>query len=787
MLKHYFKVAFRSISNDKGYSFVNVIGLAVATACCLLLVFWVRFELSFEDCYPYSERIYKVLKIENRTDGKHYSSYFRPPIINELQNAFPEIEAATYISHEMLPFNKESDEKGVDGIMADYTKANIDFLKIFFYEYVEGSPESVQKNRGCIMSEETAKKFFGKNSAIGQTVVFGTGGGVSCTIEAVVKMPENTQVRFDILDPSGRSFGGIQYIMLKENVKLSSEKITQIEDFLSTMNETEDKLALQPIKDIHLNSHESLSVNTSWETYGDKKQIYLFSLAAFLILVIAVINYVNTSIARAMSRMKEVGLRKVSGSTRNQLIIRFLSETFIISFVAVFVALFFVKFLFPDFSEIMGNEVPLLLDAGTVLITFVFCIIVSLLSGGYAAFYLSSFNPIRALKGGSQTGSRETFRKALVGFQFFLSISILICTILMYRQINGLFNADTGVDKNNIIVLESNLWYGADEFIQIIKKENPNVIDATIASSPPYNSTWGYSGVSWAGSSEDVKSMEFTQIFCDYHYANTFGLEVIAGEFIPPGLTWWQYSEDKSYNIVINEAFQKVMGEENPLGITVSYGWGQKGKIIGVVKDFNFKPLREKITPLIISFNPESSSTVYVKTTGRDKKATLDYVLQKYKEMKPDHASTPVMYHTVEDDFNKMYEVELRTAKILAIFSVISLLLSLMGIISMVSFMIEKRTKEIAIRKINGAGLFDIIRLFLKEFSQLALISSIVAIPLCYYIMNLWLESYLYRISLSWWIFLGIPALILLIIACVISIQIYLTTRHNPAEALKTE
>lgn len=787
MLKHYFKVAFRSISKDKGYSFVNVIGLAIATACCLLLIFWVKFELSFENCYSNTDRIYKVLKIENREGGNHYSSHFRPPITKELQNTFPEIQNAVCVTHEHLPFNVAGTETSQDGIMVDYTSTTIDFLKIFYYEYVEGSPEAVLKNRGCIMSEETAKKFFGDESAIGKTVIFGTSGGTNCTIEAVVKMPENTQVRFDLLNPFGHFYGGVQYLMLKENVTLSKDKIAQLENFLSTIQETEDRLVLQPLSEVHLHSPKELAVNAFWETYGDMKQIYLFSIAALLILIIAVINYVNTSIARAMSRMKEVGLRKVSGSTKQQLVIRFLSETLLISFIAVFVALFFVKFLFPDFSEIMGNKVSLDFTPGTIIITLVFCVIISLLSGGYAAFYLSSFSPIKALKGGSQTGSRERFRKALVGLQFFLSISILTCTVIMYKQINAVFNADTGVDKDNVIVLESSLWYQADDFIQVIKKENPNIIDATIASGPPYDVGWGYSGVSWEGSKDNVKNVEFSQIFCDYHYANTFGLEVVEGEFIPPGLGWWQWTDEKSTNIVINEAFKRLMEEENPLGITVTYGWGLKGKIIGVVKDFNFKPLKEKITPLIFSFNPEASGSVYIKTTGKDKQATLDYILKKYKEMKPDYANRPIMYHTVEDDFNKMYEVELRTAKILAVFSLISLLLSLMGIISMVSFMIEKRTKEIAIRKINGARMFDIIKLFIREFSILALISAIIAIPVCYYIMNRWLESYIYRTPLSWWIFLGVPALILLITAIVISLQVYFTARRNPAESLRTE
>ena len=208
----------------------------------------------------------------------------------------------------------------------------------------------------------------------------------------------------------------------------------------------------------------------------------------------------------------------------------------------------------------------------TIIIALLVCILVTLMSGGYAAFYLSSLNPVFILRGASKTGSKETLRKALMGLQFFLSIAILICTLVIYKQINAIFNAETGVDRKNIIVLETSLWYDAESFFQIIKKENPNIIDATISSSPPYNTTWGYSGVSWEGSIDDVKQMEFTQIFCDHNYANTFGLEMVSGEFIPPGLTWWQYSEDKSFNIVINESFQKLMGEDNPLGITVTYG-----------------------------------------------------------------------------------------------------------------------------------------------------------------------------------------------------------------------
>ncbi len=783
MIKHYIKIAFRSIFKDKTYSIINLLGLSIAIACCFLLIFWIKFELSFDTSYPNSNRIYKILEVEKRSDGLYKKDQIRPGIYQKIKEAFPEIELSTVVSHEELPMIYEENE----GILTDYTTTTPEYLEIFEYEFVEGSKESVLKNQGSIMSEETAKKFFGKESAIGRTVTFGN--FVNCTIEGVVKVPQNTHMKFDVLDLNRTSGYGTHYILLKKNAQFTPEKQKNMANFLGTTRETANKLAFQPLTEIHLHSPEELAVSSSWQTYGNLQQIYLFSLAALLILLIAIINYVNTSTARAMNRVKEVGVRKVAGSTQRQLVLRFLSEAFIISTVSIILSLVGVKFFFPEFSMIMGNQTTFSFGMDTILIAIGVCIIITLLSGGYAAFYLSSFNPVTVFRGGSQTGSREGLRKVLIGFQFFLSIFILICTLFIYRQINYIFTADTGVDKNNIIVLNTNLWYEVDDFIQIIKHENPNVIDATIAFGAPYNAEYGYSGVSWEGSSDAVKDVEFSQIFCDYHYANTFGLKLVAGEFIQKGWSWWQDTEEESLNIVINEAFKRLMGVENPIGITVNYAWGFKGKIIGVVKDFNFKPLKEPISPLIISFNPEVCNKLYIKISGKDKQKTLEYILKKYKEMSWQVIKNklPVSYHTVEDDYNKMYQVELRTAKILLTFSVISLCLSLMGIFGMVSFMVEKRTKEIAIRKINGAETKDVISLFVNDFAKLIGWASLVAIPASFLVIHQWLQTYVYRTPLSWWIFILIPALILLLTAGLIALQVWITTRQNPVESLRSE
>lgn len=786
MLLHYLKISIRGLFRDKVFSLINILGLAIAVACCFLLVFWIKFELSYEDYYPNNNRIYKLIEQENRKDGAHYKVYLRD-LTTKLKNTFPQIEAATYIANEYASISKEG-EDGKDGIMVNYASTNEDFLRMFAFEYLEGSPQSIIKNGTCIITEDAAKKIFGDESPMGQTLTRYTSSRY--TVGAVVKAPVNTQIQFDLLIFNQRfSDGGPHYLMLRKGEKMTKELQNQLSGFLATTKDTPNKLLVQPLKDVHLHSPKEVTLMERFgvsERYGNAQQILFFSFAVLLILFMAIINYVNTSIAKAINRMKEVGVRKVTGATRRHLIERFLFESFVVSVIAIIISLAFTKYIFPDFSEIMGNKVSLVFDLNIILIAIVVCIVISALSGGYAAFYLSSFKPAVIFRGGAKASSKERLRKTLLGVQFFLSISIFVCTVFIYKQISTIFNENTGMDKRNIIILDTSLWYQAEDFIQVIKKENPNVIDASIANCPPYNAPWSYTDVTWEGNTHATGEIGFTQIHCDHNYASTFGLEVIQGEFIPPGLSWWQYSDEKSFDVVVNESFVKLMNVDNPLGVTVSY-YGTKGKIIGVIKDFNFKPLKEKVAPLLLSFNPESSSILYVKTTGKDKQKTLEYILDKYKEMKPDWSRRPVLYHTVEDEYNKMYQEELRTASVLSVFSVISFFLSLVGVISMVSFMIEKRTKEIAIRKINGASIWDIIKLFCTDILKIACLSSVLAIPLCYILMYRWLEEYVYRTSLSWWVFFLIPICLMAILSLIVALQVWFAAQRRPVESLRSE
>jgi putative ABC transport system permease protein len=780
MYKHYLKVAFRSMIKDKGYLFVNIVGLSVAVACCFLLIFWVKFELSYENCYPDADRIYRVINVEPRDGEEHRRILIRPGIAGELRETFPQIEAITCVRSEKLPYIREGEETN-DGLALSLMTADDDFLKIFGFVYLEGSPQGVADSRNCIMSKDAARKMFGNESPVGKTVTFGM---LRHTVAAVVEMPQNTNLKFDILDINNDapSHGGVHYVYLRKGVKIKDfQKI--VRDFQSTLKETGHKLELQPVRDMHLYS--------KWTGSSNLMQIYLFSLAALLILTIAVINYVNTSIARSINRAKEVGLRKVAGSSKGQLVIRFLSDSFILSFISVIFALILVDILFPLFSEIMGYKLGLYFDFSSILIAIAVCLIITVLSGGYAAFYLSSFSPMLIFRGGVKTGSKENLRRFLIGLQFFLSIGVLICTTVLYRQINLMFNAETGVDRKNIIALHTNIWYGTENYIQEIKRGNPNVIDATMAMCAPFNAGWGYAGVSWEGSGDAVKNITFAEISCDEHYLNVFGLEMVAGQFIQPGLSWAINQKPEDYDIVINESFQKLMGEENPVGITITYGHdGYKfrtGKIIGVVKDFNFKPLKKKITPLIISHNNEFCNTMFIKTTGLNKQATLDYIISKYNEMKPSYSQQPAEFTYTEDDYNSMYAVEQRIAKLFSFFSIIAFVLSVMGVISMVSFMAEKRTKEIAVRKIYGASIIQIITLFIKEILIVATVAAFIVIPVTYIIMNRWLQGYIYRISLDIWMLILIPVIMFALVSAIIAIQIYSIARRDPVHSLRSE
>lgn len=800
MLRHYLKISFRSIWKDKVYSLINIIGLTIAIACCFLFIFWIRYELSFEKDHVNADRIYVVLEAEIRSDQIKKHIKLQPPVFRELKADYPFVEEVTCVSIERLHYSTENKNRLMLSIAFSYPE----LLTIFPLKCVAGTMEGIKQNKkGRLISEAAAINYFGSAiNAVGKTFYSEFD---NITIEGVVALPLNSHLQFDLLiiDETNAILdysGGVHYMLVKKNYKLansdnylSEKKQAEISKSLSKIQNTRYTYLFQPLKDVHLYSDSTTEHIPHSSYYGDYKQVRLFGIITLLILLLAIINYVNTSTARALNRNKEVGVRKITGSSKGLLIIRFLLESLLISVVAVILALDLAKLLLPSFYNVMGNLFPFRLDWGTIGIASLVCIFTSLLSGGYAAFYMSSFNTITALKGGSRTGSKENLRKILLGVQFILCIGILTSTCIIFRQLDYILHKDLGFDRENVYEIETSLWYESEGFQQELCK-NPYIIDASMAAAPPFNVEWGYSGVSWSGSNIADQEMTFGMLSCDYRFASVFGFELIEGEFIHPGYTWWQWADDKSYSIVVNETFARLLNVDNPVGLTITYfPYGSEhsmdGKIIGIIKDFHFKPLQEGIYPLIINFNPELTDKMYIKIRPENKAETLAYIEEIYYQFRTGTIgeNIPFNIQPLERTYEQLYQKEVRLERLLILFSILSVFLSFMGIFGMISFMLQKRTKEIALRKINGARIKDILFVFGKEFAYLILLASFIALPIVWILMSQWIQQYVYRTSLGWWLFFVIPLCVLLLTFATIIIQVLNAARKNPIDALRNE
>lgn len=697
MFLHYLKIAWRNIWNDKLYSLINLIGLTVAFTVVFLFVQWMRFEISFENSYPDADRIYRVQETIQRADGINKQIHIRPPVHKEIKERFPVIEEVVLVSRE-----RASDLETEVPVQFDIVYVTSNFLKVFPMECVEGTTAGLETKEAVLfINEETALKLYGnKREAIGKNYTL---FGKLYPIEGVLRVPANSMIQFEVLlaweDPVMDYSGGMHYMLLKENVTLTPEIEESIGNYLTDRYETENKLVLQPLKDIHLHTDDKTWRDDMYDKiyYGSIREIQTFIAIIILLLLLSVINYMNTSTARAVSRLREVGVRKITGSTPRQLIFRFLTEAFIISLVATFLAVDIAKILHHPFENIMGNIFPFRIDAFTILLALSLTVVTSVLSGGYAAFYLSSLNATSVLAGGAtgRTGYKNRFRKTLLGVQFAIAIGVLICTWTIYRQLDYMLNMDLGFNKENVYIQNVRYFPEFEEYTEMLKR-NPYIVSATAASDAPYNIKLQYSGVNWEGAPPGTEELNFIELACDSRYAETFGLQVIQGNFIQPRLAWRTEITEEAYDILINESFKKRMGMENPLGVTIKYGLPgnntSTGKIIGVVKDFYFRPMNHEVSPLIIRFSPGIFKNVYIKTNAIHERDALKSIEDTWREFisvtaasyldtYPGYSrllhSRPLLLKSMDVDYKELYRSETRLQKILVIFSILSIMLSL--------------------------------------------------------------------------------------------------------------
>ena len=689
MLLHYLKIAWRNIWNDKFYSAINLMGLTVAFTVVFLFVQWIRHELTYENDHVNAKRIYRVEEAEKRADGIHKSFFIRPGVTDEIKAKYPIVEEVTALNHERISRVVENEP-----MMFWMAKGTMNFFKVFPMECVAGTLANIESNKGGLfINEETAKKFYGNSeNAVGKK--FQVNYNESKLIEGVIRVPSHSIIGFEVLMLSEhviKNYGGVHYMLLKDNVQLTVEQQYTMGQFFSEMG-SENKLVFTPLKDIYLNSG------------GNSKEISTMFWVVMLLMILAIINYINTSTARAMSRAREVGVRKISGSNRKQLVTRFLTEAFIISVIAVFLAFDIAKLLHHPFENMIGNTFSFSLNLETLSIGLIICVITTILSGGYAAFYLSSLNPVTVLAGGTtKSGSKNAMRKILLGFQFAIAIGVLICTWTVYRQLQYMLNKDIGFNKENVYIFDTSLMYESEDFIRELLK-NTAIENASMAMGAPYNIGWGYSGVTWSSAKPGTEEVSFGEIACDHRFDETFGLEVLQGNFLQPTGSFNPMEKSDEYNnIVINETFKKLIGVDNPVGMTITYGgrWQKSGKIMGVVKDFHFQPMNIERKPLIMRYDPEMCFAMFIKINPDREKEALAHIRATYDKMRDNIAllsKRPFNLSPMKEDYKNVYKSVSRLQGLLFVFSLLSIVLSFMGIVSMVAFIIEKRTKEIGIQ-----------------------------------------------------------------------------------------
>jgi ABC-type antimicrobial peptide transport system permease subunit len=762
--------------------------MAIGLAAAILILLWVSDELSYDRHFKNAGELFRIIQNENPKGGE--ASLLAPTpglLTSTLKEQYPEIiRASRYEPHCELRLKKG------DQFIHEMSVAAVDkdFLTMFDIRLVEGDINSALNDpHNVILTEEMAHKYFGDEDPLGKTLLESL--GYTVTVTGVIKKPHNSHLRYDFIVPielltergaplNDWHFLCYNYIELKKGTdsKIVNSKIS---DFIKNNNQGSNAdIFLQNIKKIHLFSARKFTFDTGG--HGDITYVRILGLIAVFILIIACINFMNLSIAQSARRAKEIGIRKVAGANKQKIIVQFLGESFVIVFVAHIIAMILVELLLPGFNNFTGKQLVINYGSGGLyigLITIIlFC---GLLAGSYPALYLSSLKPLDTMKGViTNNPGKGQFRRVLVIFQFSLSVILIICTLIVGKQLRYMQNKKLGFNIDNIGYFQfpAAPW---DQKLKTLKKElsgKPDILSVTRVFynyENPLNIEGPSGGFNWAGkkAGEDVL---FYNISADEDYGKTFQIDLKKGRYFSS-----EFSTDKSA-IVINEETEKILGFQNPIGEVITAPGGTKLNIIGVVKDFHFKSLHSKIGPLIMQIG--EANNFFIRMKPENVSSTVETIKKTYNSFKPD---IPMDFHFLDDDFDKLYRSEQRMSKILGYFSLLAIIISCLGLIGLSSFVTVCRTKEIGIRKINGARSSEIFSLLSGEYVIWVMISIIIACPVAWYVMNKWLQNFAYRISTGWWIFALAGVLALLIAFATVSWQSYRAAGKNPVEALRYE
>ncbi|MBB3839451.1 putative ABC transport system permease protein [Runella defluvii] len=803
MLRNYVKIALRNLAANKAFAAINIVGLAVGLACFMLIAVFVYDELHYDTHAANARNIYRVQLLVTGNGDVAVYPHADAAVGEGMKAAFPEIKASSRLLS-VSDFVKFEDKQFKEEHLA-FADANL--LSLFSVPFLEGSvKEALTAPNTIVVTSDLAKKYFGKQNPLGKSLAIGTQKTPYKVTGVIDKLPDNSHFHFDaflslstfkIPHPTWSNVGYYTYLELKDNAdarKLEA-KFPQLvakyvvpevqQDMGISLAEAQKsvdtfRFKLQPLTDIHLHSHTKYEL----ESNGDVQYVYIFSILAFFILLLACANFTNLSTAYAARRSREVGIRKVMGSIKKHIVFQFLIESVLLTFFAMLLAYAVIWGLLPFFNQVTDKHTTFAFFLSARML-FVLCsvsLFAGILAGIYPAFFLSSFTILTNLKGTllSPKMQKKSLHNGLIVFQFFISTVLIISTIVVNRQLNYMQNKKLGYDKDQLLFLPDTRALAQNQVaFQQQLLQHKNVISASVSRNVPTNKT--IVGTQVFPKNDTGNGTEIhTDIFnVDYDYIRTLSLTMLQGRNFSK-----EFATDSS-GVIINEAAVKELGWNgtNPVGKTI-VGSGQvEWKVIGVVKDFNYTSVKQKIAPLMLTLGNNGGGLV-LKIKTNEVPSFLADLRKQWQAFTPD---IPLQYHFVDEKYASLYVTEQRTQQLFTVFSLLAVIIAGLGLFALSAFVIEQRTKEIGVRKVMGASVVGIVALLSKDFLKLILVAIVMASPIGWYAMTHWLENFAYRIEIQWWVFALSGFLAVAIALLTVSFQAIKAALMNPVKSLRAE
>lgn len=780
MLRNYFKTTLRCLLRNKLASTINISGLAVGMACFILIALWVQDELSFDKFHANKNELY-LLTITHPSGIVDYNvPYALAPV---LASEYPEILEYTRI-YELDTMTCSFKYQRQDGHQVKFYEDHVIlvdpcFFSMFSFSFVQGDPTTALQNPdSLVLREETAQKYFGKDSPLGKKLTFNNRDDL--TVTGVVRVPPNSHIQFDILAPLGDDLAtnwnwkDQSFIRLGQKTQVSDLRDKIVGAFNTHYPHSFSgtfKVDIMPITKVHL-------------SFGRMTYVYIFSMIAVFILLIACINYMNLATARSSARATEVGLRKVVGAKRIHLIHQFLGESLFMSLLALLLSLFLVRIALPGLNTLTSKQMVFFPTQSSVLYIFLFCLalIVGIVSGSYPALFLTRIRPADSLRASSHFKNyRSPLRVVSVVGQFTVSVALIICTAVVFKQLNYVRNRPLGMNTDYVLKIPFNT--DLKRRYSIFRNDllrNPNVLLVSAGQAIPYDEDYKTQGIEWDGKDPDlVPNIRYSIIDADF--IELFEIQILEGR------SFDRANVADRKNFIINQTAAKYMGMDSPIGQRLKF-WSQEGQIIGVVKDFHHVSLHREIMPQIFTINPSFAANalkhIFIKINPVNIPDTMEYIRETLERIAPNY---PVEYDFLDQGVGTLYQSEEKLGKIFTYFAMLAIFISCLGIFGLSAFSAEQRNKEIGIRKILGSSVSGIAILLSKEFSRWVLLANIVAWPIAYYAMHKWLENFAYRTGLNVLLFLLAGGLSLLIAALPVGYQALKAATCNPIDALRYE